>query len=76
MIGQIIAGVVTAIGVILIVAKDNQKPPLCDSCEHLVSKGKGPWKYECDAKCRFITDSFDKAPEYCAYYKKREKNDE
>ena len=75
MIGQIIAGVVTAIGVILIVAKDLKKPTPCDSCKHLVSKG-GTWKYECNAKYSFFSDSFDKAPEYCSYYEKREESKE
>lgn len=48
----------------------SKKPPMCDSCDHLVLKGGVSWKYYCD-KGRWHV-GFDTPPEYCKAYKPRE----
>lgn len=41
--------------------------PMCDSCVHLQMKGGMYYKYQCDC-----AGNFDKAPELCRAYRKRE----
>lgn len=50
--------------------KPKQKP--CDTCKHLVTKGKNMWKYSCDPPEQFGPNCFNKAPEYCRWYEPRE----
>lgn len=55
------------------VYKVTHKPPLCDTCKKLEMKRKRPnfcqYKYYCECK-----DFFDRAPEICSKYEKREDN--
>ena len=50
--------------------QEKEKETLCDTCEHLIRKGGDiePRKYECG----FSDRSFNKSPEYCRNYKRRE----
>lgn len=50
--------------------KEQEEQSLCDSCTHLVRKGCDidVGKYRCDS---FI-GSFNKSPEYCQIYERRE----
>ena len=54
--------------------RDHKKEVPCDTCARLMKKG-GSRKYACLKPNRAITDDFDKPPEYCAYYKKRDETD-
>ena len=50
--------------------QEKEKETLCATCEHLIRKGGDiePRKYECG----FSDRSFNKSPEYCRNYKRRE----
>lgn len=52
--------------------KANRPEPPCHSCKHLAQRGgRGSWKYYCNCKS-VVYKGFDKPPEYCSYYEKRE----
>lgn len=48
---------------------EKKKCDTCDSCKHLISKGKNGafGRY----KCKYEFLSFDKPKEYCAHYQRR-----
>lgn len=52
-----------------VVGYKSKKEAPCDTCKHLTKKG-GTWKYYCNGFG--WEDCYDKPPEYCKKYKKRE----
>lgn len=64
-----VLGGIVAVGAALY--QTHKKSIPCDSCAFLIKKG-GFWKYTCKRADYFFTDSFDKPPEYCKYYKPKE----
>ena len=54
--------------------KEQEEQSLCDSCTHLERKGCGidVGKYRCD----YFNESFNKSPEFCRNYERREEKKE
>lgn len=70
---QIVATTVFCGAIIFETLKNyKKKPALCDSCKYLTRKGGGSlWKYHCG---NGYGENFDKPPEYCVNYKRREES--
>ena len=68
-----VVGTVAIMVVLIMFIRDRiHKLSICDSCEYLIRKPAGLFKYECRPPgCSFSTNSFDKPPEFCRDYKPR-----
>lgn len=49
-----------------------RKPPLCDSCKKLVVKNGGTCSFCSRYRCSSRSNGFDRAPEYCVNYERRD----
>lgn len=69
---QVIGLAVVIIMAANLIKKNNEiKNGSCETCENLIRKGGGVFKYECKKPCKHFSDSFDRKPKYCKYYTRR-----
>lgn len=67
-------GIGVLIGAIYLIVYKSRKPKLCDTCNRLIRKGGGSWKYS----CRYFFESnvnaheFNRCPKYCVLYEQRD----